>query len=264
MVDNLDTLSWPISRLGEVMEALARKSGLAPRSVETLLPPNRLWESGEVLDRWVEAAAGCLGVEAEPVEAPYAEVEQLVRNAGPALLRLPGKAEPRFLALLDGQRLVSVLGPDLAVHQLQPALVRTALCQELEAPAVADVDRLLNEAGVPERRRSRARAAILRELLSSARLGGAWLLRLPPGTSFWQQMHHMRLPRRLLALVGTHTIQYLLWLVSWWMIGQGALQGRLDWGWLLAWALLLLTLIPLRLLATWLQGLIAIGAGGLL
>ena len=59
-------------------------------------------------------------------------------------------------------------------------------------------------------------------------------------------------------------MQYLLWLLAWWMIGQGALQGRLDPGWLLAWALLLVTLVPFRLLATWSQGRLAIGAGGLL
>ena len=61
-----------------------------------------------------------------------------------------------------------------------------------------------------------------------------------------------------------HTLQYLLWLLAWWVIGQGALQGRFDTGSLLAWALLLLTLIPCRLLATWWQGRLAIGAAGLL
>ncbi len=265
MTNNLDTLSWPASRLGEAMDALARKSGLVPRPVEIPTPPNGFAQAdAEALGRWIEAAADCLGLEAEPLEAPYGEAEQLVRNAGPALLRLPGKDEPRFLALLDGQRMVSVLGPDLTVHRLQPEVVRTALCQALEAPVAAEVDRLLNEAGVPERRWSRAREAILRELLSSERLAGSWLLRLPPGAPFWQQLHQARLSRRLLALVGAHAVQYLLWLLSWGMVGQGALQGRLDWGWLLAWALLLLTLVPFRLLATWLQGLIAIGAGGLL
>jgi ATP-binding cassette subfamily B protein len=48
------------------------------------------------------------------------------------------------------------------------------------------------------------------------------------------------------------------------MIGHGALEGRLDQGWLLAWALLLLTIVLLQVLATWSQGLLALGAGGLL
>src|SRR5438105_7086955 len=110
----------------------------------------------------------------------------------------------------------------------------------------------------------RARQAILGERLGAERLGGCWLLRLPAGTHFGHQMRHARLPQRLLVLVGAHATQYGLWLLSWWVVGQGALAGRLDRGWLLAWALLLLTLVPLRLLVTWSQGWLAIAAGGLL
>ena len=64
--------------------------------------------------------------------------------------------------------------------------------------------------------------------------------------------------------VGGYAVQYLLWLLAWWVVGRAALQGRLDHGWLLAWALLLVTMVPFRLLATWAQGKFAIGAGGLL
>jgi ATP-binding cassette subfamily B protein len=113
-------------------------------------------------------------------------------------------------------------------------------------------------------RRERARQAILGERLSAERIGGCWLVRLPAGAPFWHQMCHARLPQRLLGLVAAHATQYLLWLLAWWLVGQGALQGRLEHDWLVAWALLLLTLVPLRLLVTWSQGWFAIGAGGLL
>src|SRR5207249_7764286 len=102
------------------------------------------------------------------------------------------------------------------------------------------------------------------EWLSAERVGSCWLLRLPARASFWQQLCHVRLPQRLLVLVGAHVVQYGCWLLAWWVVGQGALQGRLDRGWLMAWALLLLTLVPLRLLVTWSQGWFAISAGGLL
>ena len=264
-MNNLDPLSWPTSRLGEAIDALARKTGLASKPVEIPTSANGFEQTdAEALDRWIEAAAGYLDLEAEPLEMRYAEIEQIVRNTGPALLRLPGKDAPRFLALLNGQRIVSILGPDFAVHKLQPVVVCTALSEELEAPVAAEVDRLLDEAGVRKRRRPQARAAILRELLSSERLTGSWLLRLPPGAPFWQQLRQVHLSPRLFALVGAHAVYYLFWLLSWWMVGQGALQGRLDWGWLLAWALLLMTLVPFHLLATWLQGLLAVGVGGLL
>jgi ABC-type multidrug transport system fused ATPase/permease subunit len=224
-----------------------------------------LGHDDEALGRWLAAAAGHLGLEAEPMEIPYGEVERLLQRTGPALLRWPEGGEPRFLAVLGGgSGMVSVLGPDLAIHRLRRAVVRAVLCRDLEAPLAAQVDELLVEAGVSARRQGRARAAILGEWLGSTPIDCGWLLRLPPGASFGYQARQAGLPSRLLAFVGGHAMQYLLWLVAWWMVGQGALQGRLDPGWLLAWALLLVTLIPFRLLATWAQGRLAIGAGGLL
>ena len=262
----LDTCTWPMVRLGEALEALAGTSGLAPRSVETPIPPEGLdRDDGEALGRWLEAAAEGLGLEAEPVTVTYAEVEPFVRRAGPALLRLSGVGEARFLALLGSRRqAVAVLGPDLTVHRLRPAVVRAALCRDLEAPLAAEVDHVLGAAGVPRRQTARARAAMLRERLHSTPVVDGWFVRLPPGTGWWRQVRQAGLLRRLLALVGAHAVQYLLGLLAWWMIGWGALQGRLDHGWLLAWALLLVTLVPFRLLVTWSQGLLAIGAGGLL
>jgi ATP-binding cassette subfamily B protein len=219
----------------------------------------------EALRRRLAAAAGRLGLEAEPMQIPYGELEQILQRVGPALLRLRGDGEPCFLALLGGgRRMLSLLGPDLAIHRRQSTAVCAALRRHLESPMSAEVDRLLVDAGVPGRRQGRARAAILRERLGQSPIGGGWSLRLPPGAGFWQQARQASLPSRLLALVGGHAAQYLLWLLAWWVVGQGALQGRFDPGWLLAWALLLVTLVPFRLLATWSQGRIAIGAGGLL
>jgi ABC-type multidrug transport system fused ATPase/permease subunit len=263
---DLDHLSWPVSQLAEALEALARTGGLVPRAIEVPPPPPSLARDGaEGLGRWVEATAAALGLEIEPVDVPYAEVERLVRSAGPALLRLPGADEPRVLALLRGRRrAVSILGPDRVVHRLWPPVVCAALCHALEQLLVAQVDQLLGEAKIPKRRQARVRAAIIRERLSPMRIDGGWLVRLPPGASMWRQVRQARLPRYLLGLIGAHTVEYLLWLLSWWLVGRGALEGRLDQGWLLAWALLLLTIVPFRLLTLWSQGGLAIGVGGLL
>jgi hypothetical protein len=154
MMGALETLAWPIATLGDALEALARTGGLAPRSVEVSVSPGSLaWDNSEALGRWIEATAGVLGLEAERVEVPYAEVERLVRSAGPALLRLPGGDEPHFLALLGGRRRgVSILGPDRTVHRLQPEVICAALCQGLEQRLAARVDQVLSAASVPKRR----------------------------------------------------------------------------------------------------------------
>jgi ATP-binding cassette subfamily B protein len=259
-------LAWPLARLGEALETVARHCGLPLHRRETPTPPAGLArDDAAELGRWIETAAAWLGLEAEPVEASYAEVAGLVRRAGPALLRLPGTGGPCFLALLRGtQRTAILLGPDLAVHRCPLEAVCAALCKDLEAPLQADVERLLDEVGVAGRRRVRVQGALLRQRLSAARLGDYWLLRLPAGTPFWRQLRHAGVWSRLLTLLSVYAMQYSLWLLSWWLLGQGALQGRLDHGWLLAWGLLLLTLVPLRMLVTWLLGALAISVGGLL
>jgi ATP-binding cassette subfamily B protein len=160
MMADLTPLAWPAARLNEALEALARRADLSPRAVEFLSPPAELLQQGgEALGRWLRLAADHLGLEAEPMEIPYSEVEPLLWQGGPALLRLPGDGKPCVLALLSGgRRSCSVLGPDLMVHRLRRAKVGAALCRDLEAPLAARVDRLLVEAGVHARRQARALA----------------------------------------------------------------------------------------------------------
>ena len=104
-MEALDALVWPVGRLGEAIAGLARRQGWRLRSVETpVCPPGLEQDNPEGLQRWLEAVATWLGVAAEATEVPYAEVESLMRNAGPALLRLPGREKPGFLALLRTRR----------------------------------------------------------------------------------------------------------------------------------------------------------------
>ncbi|HEY3216499.1 MAG TPA: ATP-binding cassette domain-containing protein [Candidatus Eisenbacteria bacterium] len=262
---SLAALAWPAARLGDAVGALATRSGLAAGSTAAAAPPERVALAGDqVIGRWIEAVARSLGLEAEATDVSYAGLEEVLRGAGPGLLRMPGAGDG-FLALLGGSRSgVRFLGPDGIVHRRTLRAVRDSLGRGLEAPIVLEVDQLLAEAGVVKGRRGRARAAILRERLADASLTVGWLLRSHPGAGFWQQLGHAGLQRSLRTLAGAHAGQYLLWLLSWWMVGRGALEGRLEPGWLAAWGLLLLTLIPFRLLVTWSQGRFAIGAGALL
>src|SRR5208282_2003124 len=91
-----------------------------------------------------------------------------------------------------------------------------------------------------------------------------WNLRIPPGASFARQVRQAKIPSRFVGLIGAYVGEYALWILSWWLIGKGALEGTFDSGWLLAWALLLLTIVPFRLLSTWLQGVVSIGVASLL
>jgi ATP-binding cassette subfamily B protein len=90
------------------------------------------------------------------------------------------------------------------------------------------------------------------------------MLRISPGTSFWRQLSQAGILSRGLGFIGIHLVEYFFLLLAWWIVGRGALEGRLDHGWFLAWALLLLTLVPLQLAVGWWQGLFGLGVVGLL
>ncbi|MGH9584313.1 MAG: ABC transporter ATP-binding protein, partial [Bryobacteraceae bacterium] len=66
------------------------------------------------------------------------------------------------------------------------------------------------------------------------------------------------------ALIAAHVAQYALWLASWAILGRISMHGRAGRGWIVAWAAMLLALIPFRVLGTWLQGLISVDVGGYL
>ena len=250
---------WPASRLGEAVEAVARRSGLAEKSGNTANPPDGMERHGAaMLGRWIEAVAACLGVEAELSEIPYADATPRLRTAGPALVWLP---ERGFLALIDERH---VAGPDFVVCRTSLDEIRREVGRDAEAEFLPEIESVLDQARIPPRRRKRARAALLENRLRSKRIAWCWQLRASPGAPMRRLAGWARLPKRLAALAGVHFIEYSLWILSWWLVGRGALEGRLDQGWLMAWALLLLTLVPLRVATTWLQGRIAISAGGLL
>ena len=102
-------------------------------------------------------------------------------------------AGPAFLAILPGCRLLT---PDLTKVRVAPAVIRSALCATLEAPILREIQETLDRAQIPPAKQARACAAILRERLSAKRIRGIWLLRLPPGASFREQLRHAHVPRR--------------------------------------------------------------------
>ncbi len=90
-----------------------------------------------------------------------------------------------------------------------------------------------------------------------------------PGTvarsvPFSQLVRSSGLGRRCGVLLAIRVIDTGLLMGSWVFIGSGALNGRSDLGWVAAWALCLISRVPLRMTSRWLEGILAIGFGGLL
>ena len=246
--------SWPASRLPEALEALCKAAELPSRGA--LLAP-----AASDLARWIESAAACLGLEAEPVEMPYPDVPRMLRSCAPALVLLGDRA----IAIAAGSgRTLRVLAPDLGLADVRLQDLSAVLRAAVEKDAGPEVDALLDRAAVCGRRRQRARAALLSARLGGARVGNCWLLRLLPGAGARRQMRSAGVAQRLALVAALYALQFVCWLSTWWLIGLAALQGRIEWGWLLAWGLLRLSIVPLRLAVSWIVGTLAIDAGALL
>jgi ATP-binding cassette subfamily B protein len=249
-----------MERLGDALTALAFHCGLSADTVEN---PARVEPLADEirLDRWLEAAGQRIGVEVQSVAAQYADVDTFMSSLDMALLRHPDG----FLAVVGtrGKRLV-LLAPTRATGSVPGSEVRRALRAEWEVWLRGTIDVLLERAKIPAHRRERASHRLVQASQGTPAAMRGWMLRLPPEARFSRQLVQAGLLRPALVLVGAHVTHYALYLLSWWAIGVGLLAGRSSVGWLIAWAGLLLTAIPLRLLVTWYQGRLAVGAGTLL
>jgi len=262
----LQPLSWPLARVGEALHALARHAGLRPAEGAPLQPPAAV-AAGDAaeLPRWVAWAGSRLGVDIEAVDAPVPQAAALLRQAAPALLLFHDGQAVRCL-LLAGRRgnRLQLLAPDGRRRGVALETLRAALCHRHEVPLAPAIEQLLQAARIPPRRHAAARRGLLDQRLAGVPLHGCWLLRQPAGAPFWQQMTQARLPQRVATMLALVAAGYALEVAGWKLMGQAALDGRLDTGWLWAWALLLLTLVPLRSAGAWLSAHFAQGLARLL
>ncbi len=196
----------------------------------------------------------------------YGHVAELVRDAGPALLFLEDETDPRVIALIGsrGRAHVGVVALDHTTLTVPDVVVERALLRRVYASSAARVDMLLDRANVPEKRRARTREALIRDPVAQVPLDAGWIVRVPPSAPFFGQLRRAGLGRPVFGMLLANLVTQALSILAWWMIGRGALSGNLDRGWLYAWALMLLTMIPLRIMASWWQGVIGVGAGALL
>jgi ATP-binding cassette, subfamily B, bacterial len=82
--------------------------------------------------------------------------------------------------------------------------------------------------------------------------------------SFGQSVRSAGLGQRFSALLALHALETGLLIAGWAFIGSGALNGRPDRGWVAAWALCVTSIVLLRMTTRWLEGVVAVGFGGLL
>ncbi|MGR8930145.1 MAG: ATP-binding cassette domain-containing protein [Gammaproteobacteria bacterium] len=265
MKTDIATLSWPESRLGEGMEELARRAGLHPANLDAAIAPAGIAQNQSELSRWMEWASERLCLEAEAVESPLTELRKLLTLAGPCVFHQASDGGSRFwLIVKSNSNQLKLLAPDLRIHRCELETLRAELCYAREKPYAAEIDALLDAAEISGQRREKARMALLHDRLIEERLDGCWILRTPPSANFWRQLKQADLPQRLSMVLLVFSLVYGLEIAGWRVIGQGALDGRVDLGWFWLWALLVLSLIPLQLSGHWLESIFALDIGRIL
>ncbi|MFL5358500.1 ATP-binding cassette domain-containing protein [Archangium sp.] len=266
MTGELDAVVWPMNRAGEAMEALARAARLPlPHPLPAL--SRAVPEDPRRVDMWLDTAAHALGLELDPLYTRHGEVDKVLAQAAPALVELKSAQGPSVIALLgvsSSGGLVRVLAPDDTRHSVSFSTLADAVRERVESRQGPVAERVLERAGLREPERTQARKALLAVQLSNIHLFAARRLRLPPGARLRGHLRAMRVGRRLLLLLLLSAVIQVCMLSSWWLIGRGAFEGRLDRGWLWAWALMGLTMVPLQAVLAWSQGALVLDFSALL
>ena len=252
----IESVGWPAARLAEAVEALASAAGLQPREhgspALSAATPRDDRDSGRL-----ERLANWLGIEIEPVGFEAGELSVLIRGGAPAVLPL---GERHALLLHAGARGALLLAPDGSRRRVPVARLAAAVTACPHAARDPAFQRELAAAGLDERECARVHATLDRER-SGERAHVGFLLRASVAAPWRTAVRSVRLGPRLAGLFCAKVAEQSAWILSWWVIGRGALAGRYDVGWLGAWALLLATLVPLQVWALRAAGSLAIDLG---
>jgi ATP-binding cassette subfamily B protein len=258
---SLSELRWPFARAMEAMECLAGAAGLSPRRVldASEFRPEVVADAA-ARNRHIEALSEQIGVDVQAVSELYPELSGFVRRCAPALLSIGPSDAPELLAVLRAsEHQVELIAPSGRSKQVSVDALRTLLSAQLETPVARAFDALLDSTRIPHARRKRAHRALVAEKLAHVELELGWLLRAANARAPSRSLYASSL-RSLAGMLALYSSQYLLMGWAWRCAGSGALQGRIDPGWLAAWLLALASTVPLQTALSWLTARLTLNA----
>jgi ATP-binding cassette subfamily B protein len=256
---------WPAEQLNEAVQVLAQESGLTIIK-ENLpeLPVSKDYITNDIIDQWMEFASTHLEISIMQVESTYNELEQMLRMAAPSIVRLKTSEQSGFLAILKGSKQkLTIINTDWQRTTILISQVCHALTGLLAQKVEPSVQKIVEEARIAEDRQNSARTAIIREQLSEALIKGVWLLSVSPGADLKKQILHSSISFQFISILASHCIGHLLMIMSWWVIARQATEGHFERYAMVAWAFLLICLIPFRVLDKWSQNIFAMSIGGM-
>jgi ATP-binding cassette subfamily B protein len=249
--------------LGQAMEAIAERVVLRPRPHRLSPAPHGLGEASALdLSRWIEDAGARLGVIVEPKDQTLLTAQSLLAEGGPVLVVTPAAHGRRFFILLGlcarGQK-VELLAPSRGVVRVPTGEVDSALAGALSV--LSQIATFCARAGLSQDG-ARTAARILNAQTGKGELCFGFSF-APANTGFVARFVEAGAVRVLGTSIVFYLLAFGLFVASWWLIGSAAMEGHLSRGWLLAWAIMLLTFVVCRGVAIWGAGRLAVHVGGL-
>ncbi|MBV9110154.1 MAG: hypothetical protein JO306_12155, partial [Gemmatimonadetes bacterium] len=99
----IDSILWSAGELDEALALLVRHGGLAGDVTCIPTPPTDAAEAE--VERWLAVAVAPMELEAEAVDASYADAAEMLAGCAPALLRVRrGDGGVGFLLMIGGAR----------------------------------------------------------------------------------------------------------------------------------------------------------------
>jgi ATP-binding cassette subfamily B protein len=262
----LEDISWPTARIAEAFDALVGHTGFPLR--QDPLPDSPSFTKAEakrdvallgtLAESWLRAAGRARGVEVDDVSPTFGDIEAFLGRAGPAIIVTTASETPRLLLLLGAS-----LG-QVRLIDAQLRLLRLPLAEVSRVLVVSSLDvdlsfrSLLDELGLSVVEATRVMTLMARDRSAALPVALSWMVRIPPSAPFLLQLRHAKVGAEVVRMVGAVLVQALLSLGAWLSLGSDALSGRVDHGRLIAWALLLLSTVPVTAFITQAQGALAL------
>ncbi|KPA16365.1 ABC transporter, ATP-binding protein [Candidatus Magnetomorum sp. HK-1] len=261
MSHQLLSLTWPINRLNEAANILVQRAGLVSESLSEFAPPQNF--DNISLDCWFEDFTFQAGLESVSVESKYAQIEDMIIHAGPAIIRVFDQAnQPYFFAILKGGwKRISIITPESKIIKIDLEIVKKFLCNNLEAPVKKSIEKLLDKTDISDVQKSSACKAMLFQKLSSKTIDGCWIISLSPGADLFKWLRQLRIPRYFFSMLGCEAIGNIMMIFSWLIIGKMIFQLNYNLELFTIWALLLLSVVPFKLYSQWCQCQISMNTG---
>ena len=204
---DFSALSWPDSRLGDALTMLARHTGFESDTTGVRSP-----ENDSMLERRIEWGAKKLGREAHLLEIPFRDLESELATAHPALVRLSAGS---FLLLVGANRhKLRVLTPALRVARISIRDLAGAIREPRERGPRTQFEKVLNEVGIPHSKQARTLRLLMDDQSGGRPFRGCWILRQQAVESTFRSLGEANSLQHGAALMATHLVQYLIWLVT--------------------------------------------------